>query len=399
MSTWLLKPAELSLKGENRRSFEKILKNNLARMLSNAGCRAKITMARGRFYVISESAQIVEDSLACLTGISGWAKAAVCEKSPDTILRACVHEGKKLLTRGAKTFKIDARRTDKSFPLDSYELCCKGGDIVCAECAPLKVDIHHPDDVIHIEIREKAYIYSGAQKGLGGLPAGSAGRGLLLLSGGIDSPAAGFLMAARGMSLDAIHFHAYPYTSQEAQDKVIRLAKLINSYTLDLRLYNVNFTAVQMKIKERAPQSWTTILLRMAMMEAAQKKAEKNKCKCLITGESLSQVASQTIENLSCTENRVTLPLLRPLIGMNKEAIIRISEKIGAFRISIEPYHDCCTLFTPPHPVLHGKPQEANKYYEALELSPLIEEALIDGALESIPKADNSRYYPCRNVP
>ena len=240
----------------------------------------------------------------------------------------------------------------------------------------MKVDIHSPDDIIKIEIREKALIYSGGKKGLGGLPVGTAGRGMLLLSGGIDSPVAGFMMAARGMTIDAIHFHSYPYTSLEAKQKVIDLARITGAYCMGINLYILNFTETQMRIKERAPDQWTTIMLRMAMMEAAEKAAQKVKCKSLITGESLSQVASQTIENLTCTQSRVKLPVIRPLIGFSKEDIIKKARQIGTFEISIQPYQDCCTLFTPRHPVLHGDVTEANALYEKLELEPLIDEAL-----------------------
>jgi thiamine biosynthesis protein ThiI len=227
-----------------------------------------------------------------------------------------------------------------------------------------------------VGIREKAYVYSSAEKGLGGLPVGTAGRGLLLLSGGIDSPVAGFLMAVRGMGIDAVHFHAYPYTSEEARQKTVRLAEIVGSYCMGVRLYIINFAPVQLRIKERAPNPWATVLLRMAMMEAAEKTALKIKSKSLITGESLSQVASQTVENISCIESRSNLPILRPLIGLCKDEIIRQSERIGAYAVSIQPYADCCTLFSPPHPVLRGGVAEALALYEELELEPLIEEAL-----------------------
>jgi len=376
--TWLLKPAELSLKGKNRKSFVNILKSNLQRMLNTAGSGIKIKTTDGRYYVESseEKAGEVEKILSRLIGISGWARTVICNKTVEEVLAACVEEGKKIFSTGVKTFKIDARRTDKSFPLDSYELCCRAGDAVINTVSGLKVDIHNPEDVIRIEIREKAYVYSGGEKGLGGLPVGSAGRGLLLLSGGIDSPVAGFLMACRGMGIDAIHFHAYPYTSLEAKQKVVRLAGIIGSYCMGLCAHILNFTKVQMRIKERAPLEWNTVLLRMAMMEAAEKAALKIKCKCLITGESLSQVASQTIENLSCAQNRIKMPVLRPLIGWSKESIIKEAQRIGTYNVSIEPYEDCCVLFSPPHPILHGDVNKANALYETLELEPLIEDAL-----------------------
>jgi thiamine biosynthesis protein ThiI len=341
-------------------------------------CGAKLRITNGRFFIEApnEKAETVENALSHLTGISGWARTITCPKTVEAVLASCVEEGKKISKTGIKTFKIEARRTDKSFPLDSYGLCCRAGDAVSEAVGDLKVDIRNPGDIIRVEIREKAYIYSGGKKGLGGLPVGSAGRGLLLLSGGIDSPVAGFLMAARGMSIDAVHFHSYPYTSLEAKQKVIRLAEIAGSYCMGIDLYILNFAQVQTRIKERAPQMWTTVLLRMAMMEAAEKAALKIKSKCLITGESLSQVASQTIENISCTQSRIKLPVLRPLIGMSKESIIRESERIGAYNVSIQPYEDCCVLFSPPHPILHGDADEARALYETLELQPLIDDAL-----------------------
>ncbi|MCL2412104.1 MAG: tRNA 4-thiouridine(8) synthase ThiI [Treponema sp.] len=377
-NVWLLKPGELTLKGENRKSFEGILKSNLQRLMAKIENRIKIKFTMGRYYIEApqEKSEEVENVLSRLIGISGWAKTFSCEKTKEAVFSACVELGKNLYKSGVKTFKINARRTDKSFPLTSYELCCLAANEITAETCELKVDIHNPDDVINIEIREKAFVYSSGKKGIGGLPVGCAGRGMLLLSGGIDSPVAGFLMACRGMTIDAVHFHAYPYTSIESKQKVIRLAETTSLYCMGINLYILNFTQVQMKIKKNAPEEWVTVLLRMAMMEAALKAAQKTKCKCLITGESLSQVASQTIENLSCTQNRISLPVLRPLIGFNKEAIIKEAKRIGTFNTSIEPHQDCCTLFVPPHPVLRGNVAEANKLYEALELEGLIEEAL-----------------------
>ena len=373
---WLLKPAELSLKGENRKIFELALKRNLQTSLS--GCNVQITMRNGRFYLhgTEKDQAVIEDALCRLLGISGWAQTRSLPKTIDEVLAACVDEGKKLHAQGTASFKIEARRADKSFPRDSYALRCMGGQAVLDAVPGMTVDVRNPGAVIMIEIREKAYVYSEARKGLGGLPVGTAGRGLLLLSGGIDSPVAGFLMASRGMSIDAVHFHTYPYTSEEAKQKTIHLAQLLGSYCMGITLYIAGFTKVQVRIKESAPLPWSTVLLRMAMMEYAEKIARRNKCKCIITGESLSQVASQTIENLTCTESRITLPVLRPLIGMDKDSIIKKAEQIGTYKTSIEPYEDCCIVFSPPHPVLHGNPAEANRLYEALELEPLINEVL-----------------------
>jgi thiamine biosynthesis protein ThiI len=364
------------LKGDNRKAFETVLKRNLQTML--AGYKVRLEMRSGRFYLHADEQDqpLVEDVLRRLIGIAGWAQTCGLPKTIEAVIAACVDEGKKIAAQGFGSFKIEARRTDKSFPCNSFDLRCRGGEAVLAAVPALRVDVHRPAAVIRIEIREKAYVYSDARKGLGGLPVGTAGRGLLLLSGGIDSPVAGFLMAARGMGIDAVHFHAYPYTSEEAKQKTIRLAEILGGYCMGMRLHIVGFAKVQMRIKEQAPQPWATVLLRMAMMDCAEKVGRKIKAKCLITGESLSQVASQTIENLSCTQSVVALTVLRPLIGMDKETIIKKAQQIGTFKTSIEPHQDCCVLFTPPHPVLRGNPAEAMGLYKSLELGPLIEEAL-----------------------
>ncbi|MDR1239578.1 MAG: tRNA 4-thiouridine(8) synthase ThiI [Treponema sp.] len=380
--TYLLKPGELTLKGGNRESFEGILRRNLMRLLAPAG--ARLEMTAGRFFVQcpAENGALVEETLGRFIGIAGWAKTRVCEKTPAAVLAAIAEEGKKFLEAGIRRFKIEARRTDKSFPLDSYGIRCAGGNAALEAAPGLVVDVKNPQGIISVEIREKAYIYGDSRRGLQGLPVGTAGRGLLLLSGGIDSPVAGFMTASRGMGIDAVYFHAWPYTSAEARQKVVRLAEIIGRYTLGVRLYVVIFTKVQQRIRERAPLPWATVLLRMAMMEAAEKIALRIRAKCLITGESLSQVASQTIENISCTQSRIKLPVLRPLIGMDKESIIRKSEAIGAYETSILPYEDCCVLFSPPHPVLRGNPDEAARLYDALDLETLMTEALAEAAME-----------------
>ncbi|QQO08006.1 tRNA uracil 4-sulfurtransferase ThiI [Breznakiella homolactica] len=376
MAVYLLKLGELTLKGGNRREFERILRRNLAQRLRGTG--ASIQTTAGRFYVTcDESAEIpVETVLDRLFGIAGWAKTRDCKKIPQAVFDACIEEAALLRENGLRTFKVEARRTDKGFPLNSYEIRSEAGSLILEQFPGLTVDVHSPDAVIQVEIREKAYIYSMARKGQRGLPVGTAGRGLLLLSGGIDSPVAGYMMAGRGMHIDAVYFHAYPYTSDEARQKVVSLAETVGAYTMGIRLHTVGFTAVQMRIKERAPMEWTTVLLRMAMMECAQRIAFRRKAKCLITGESLSQVASQTVENISCTQSRITLPVLRPLIGIEKDDIIRTAKRIGTYDTSILPYEDCCVLFSPPHPIIRGEPAEANRIYESLELADLMDEAV-----------------------
>jgi thiamine biosynthesis protein ThiI len=376
MTTYLLKPGELTLKGGNRKYFENILRNNLASLLKGSG--AKIVTGNGRLFVNcpEDMEERAEDSLDRLMGISGWAKARTTEKDAEKVIYACVEEGRLLWEKGKKTFKIEARRTDKSFPLDSYRIRCLAGEAVQKEVPLLKVNVHEPEAVIEVEIREKAYIFAMSHKGRRGLPVGTAGRGLLLLSGGIDSPVAGYMMASRGMALDAVYFHAFPYTSEEAKQKTVKLAEILGRYTQGIRLFVIGFTPVQARIKEKAPEAWRTILLRMAMVECAEKLTIREKDKCLISGESLSQVASQTIENITCIQHRLKLPVLRPLIGINKEDIIAMGESIGTYKTSILPYADCCVLFSPPHPVLRGDPIEAGKLYDDLNIEQLIDEAL-----------------------
>jgi thiamine biosynthesis protein ThiI len=387
MVTYLLKPGELSLKGENRKVFESILKRNLLSMLKRTG--AQVEMTNGRFFVHCQEGvtEQVEDALDHLLGIAGWAKTRTCEKTVEAVLRCCVEAGKAFFEQGGRTFKLEARRTDKGFPLDSYGIRSEGGHAILEAVPGLHVDVHTPQELITVEIREKAYIYGTGRKGRRGLPVGSAGRGLLLLSGGIDSPVAGYMMASRGMGIDAVYFHAYPYTSEEARQKVVRLAEIVGQYSQGIWLTTIGFTQVQMRIKERAPEAWTTVLLRMAMMECAQTLAIRRGDKCLITGESLSQVASQTIENITCTGSRISLPVFRPLIGMDKEGIIRMAESIGTYETSILPYEDCCVLFSPPHPILRGDVNEAGRRYEQLELEELLEAALRESTLEKCQKA------------
>ncbi|MDR0597563.1 MAG: tRNA 4-thiouridine(8) synthase ThiI [Treponema sp.] len=381
-TAYLLKLGELVLKGGNRAAFEQILKRNIRDMLRLSG--ARIETAHGRFYIRcpAEDEPRVEGALRRLFGISGWAKTRIAGKTVEAVCAACVEEAALLFQSGARSFKINARRTDKSFPLDSYHIACEAADAISAAIPEFRVDVRNPQGSIAVEIRERAYVYGFSGRGAGGLPVGTAGRGLLLLSGGIDSPVAGYMMASRGMKIDAVHFHAYPYTSEEARQKAIRLAELVGRSSMGIRLYTAGYAAVQTRIKEKAPETWSTVLLRMAMMEGAEKIAKLRRSKCIITGESLSQVASQTIENIACAESRLTLPALRPLIGWDKGAIIKKAKEIGSYELSILPYQDCCALFSPAHPVLRGDKAEANRLYEALDLGELIERAVRESAVE-----------------
>ena len=370
--TYLAKIGELTLKGSNLKEFENLLVQNTKKYLS--GLNVKVELRAGRLYIDCDEndSQRVEFCLNHLLGITGWAKTTVCEKSLEGISKAVFSLAQQEVQRGCKTFKIDARRADKSFPLNSYQICCEAaGDVESI----MKVDVHNPDTTIFVEVREKVFVYVDSNTGCRGLPVGSSGKGLLLLSGGLDSPVAGYRMLRRGMKIECCYFHSYPYTSEEAKQKVVTLAQKLSNYGITTYLNVIPFTDVQMKIKEKAPEAWSTLMLRVCMMKVANRLAKRCKAKCIITGESVGQVASQTIENMTVTEYFAQFPLLRPLCGMDKEEIIKDSYFIDTYETSILPYEDCCVLFSPRHPVLRGTPEMAQEIYDSLEIDELIEES------------------------
>ncbi|WP_428768218.1 tRNA uracil 4-sulfurtransferase ThiI [Treponema sp. HNW] len=372
---YLVKLGELTLKGTNIRLFEKKLIDNTKTYLKHT--KVRIALRAGRMYIEGDEtyAEDIEYALKHLIGISGWARARICEKNIDAVKKAVFEEARAAKEAGVKTFKIEARRSDKNFPLTSYEICREAASPVC-DAQLLDVDVHRPDLTVHVEVRERCFVYGNAHKANRGLPVGTGGKGLLLLSGGIDSPVAGYRMLRRGMSMEAVYFHAYPYTSDEAKKKTEDLAAVLARYALFMRMHIVSFTEVQMRIKQAGPENWSTMLLRMCMMKAASAIARKVRASCLISGESLGQVASQTIENLSVTESAGDIPLLRPLIGMDKEEITETAVAIGTYETSILPYEDCCVLFAPKHPVLRGTLEEARLLYEKLDCASLIEKAV-----------------------
>ena len=370
--TYLAKLGELTLKGSNLQEFENLLTKNTKKCL--AGKNVKIQLRAGRLYIEceEEDCQAVEFTLNHLLGITGWAKTVTCEKSIESINEAVFEIAKIQDEKGAKTFKIDARRSDKKFPLNSYQICCESAGNVESI---MKVDVHKPDVVIYVEVREKVFVYVDSNVGCRGLPVGSSGKGLLLLSGGLDSPVAGYRMLRRGMKIECCYFHSYPYTSEEAKQKVVTLAQKLAYYGITTYLNIIPFTAVQMKIKEKAPEAWSTLILRVCMMKVANILAKRCNAKCIITGESVGQVASQTIENMTVTEHFSEFPLLRPLCGMDKEEIIKDAYFIDTYETSILPYEDCCVLFSPRHPVLRGTVEQAEEIYKSLEVDDLINEA------------------------
>lgn len=368
------KIGELILKGSNIKTFERQLVSNTKVYLKNSNTR--VTLNSGRLYVECDdgSAPKVEFALDHLIGITGWAEAKVVPKDIDEIKKEVLREAILARDAGAKTFKLDARRSDKSFPLDHYGIVCEAAELAFGQKI-LSVDVKNPDLVIMIEVRDKCFVYSNRKKGRRGLPVGVSGKGLLLLSGGLDSPVAGYRMIRRGMTIDCVYFHAYPYTSDKAREKVEHLAEILSRYGLRTHLNIIPFTEVQMQIKKKSPENFTTLMLRLCMMKAANLLASRIGASCLITGESLGQVASQTIENMSCTESVAEFPLLRPLVGTDKEEIVEIAKEIGTYETSILPYEDCCVLFSPRHPVLRAKVEEAQEIYKSLEVDELVKKA------------------------
>ena len=379
----LCKYGEIVLKGANKRYFEDILCKELRKRAKKHG-NFEISRAQSTIYVkpLDDFADIdgMYDSAMKTFGIAAIGRAAVCEKDIEDIKRVAREYIPEFLD-GKKTFKVEGKRSDKTFPYNSMQLAeLIGGEILEATRGKIRVDVHHPDVVVKVEIREQAaYVHAGQRSAAGGLPVGTSGHGLLLLSGGIDSPVAGYMMAKRGVRVEAIHFESFPYTSEMARDKVIRLARTVAAYAGDIYVHVVSLTKIQEELVKHCDEDYFTLLLRRYMMYIASRIAADHDSKCLITGESLGQVASQTMEAIAVTDAASSIPVFRPCIGMDKLEIIAISEKIGTFDISIEPYEDCCTVFTPKHP--RTKPQLEKVLIEEqkLDFEALAQEA-IDGA-------------------
>jgi thiamine biosynthesis protein ThiI len=379
----LCKYGEIVLKGANKRYFEDILCKELRKRAKKHG-NFEISRAQSTIYVkpLDDFADIdgMYDSAMKTFGIAAIGRAAVCEKDIEDIKRVAREYIPEFLD-GKKTFKVEGKRSDKTFPYNSMQLAeLIGGEILEATRGKIRVDVHHPDVVVKVEIREQAaYVHAGQRSAAGGLPVGTSGHGLLLLSGGIDSPVAGYMMAKRGVRVEAVHFESFPYTSEMARDKVIRLARTVAAYAGDIYVHVVSLTKIQEELVKHCDEDYFTLLLRRYMMYIASRIAADHDSKCLITGESLGQVASQTMEAIAVTDAASSIPVFRPCIGMDKLEIIGISEKIGTFDISIEPYEDCCTVFTPKHP--RTKPQLEKVLIEEqkLDFMALAQEA-IDGA-------------------
>lgn len=388
----LLKDGEIVLKGLNRRTFEDVLKKNIRHAISHLGS-FEIKSAQSIIYVKPLSDDIDLDE-ACLKisrvfGIVSYSRAAICEEKTleSIIATAPVYLEKEL--KAVKTFKVEARRSDKRFPYKSPEICAELGGVILDKFPHLSVDVHNPDLIVNVEVRDfGAYVHGAAHKGAGGIPVGTSGNAAILISGGIDSPVAAYMMAKRGLKLTAVHFASPPYTSKRAEDKVVRLLRRVSRYAGKMTMYTVPFTKIQETIKNECPEELFTIIMRRLMMQISSRIAEDNDCTALITGESLGQVASQTIGALSCTDDAADLIVFRPLIGMDKQEIIDISYKIDTYDISIEPYEDCCTVFTPKHPRTRPVLKYVKEAQEKANFEPMIEEALANLKVTEISAKD-----------
>lgn len=376
----LIKNGELALKGLNRNSFEDKLIKNMKSRLADLG-KFEFTKSQSTIMVEAQSEEtdldLAVERISKVFGIAALSRACVCEKDFDIIRKAAVQYLEEQL-EDAATFKVEAKRSDKKFPMKSPEICREAGGYILSKFNHLKVDVHNPDIIVTIEIRDKyAFIHGNSIKGAGGMPTGTSGRAAILISGGIDSPVAAYMMAKRGIELCAVHFASPPYTSELAEMKVMELLKKVAKYSGTITTYVVPFTKIQEKIRDLCPEEYFTIIMRRIMMEISEKIAANQNCSALITGESVGQVASQTIYALACTDCVVEMPVFRPCIGMDKEEIIKISRKIDTFETSIQPYEDCCTVFTPKHPKTRPHVEDVSKAQNKItDLDELVEEAI-----------------------
>ncbi len=373
----LVRYGEIHLKGLNRPFFERKLLEQMKKSLIGLE-KCKVVKAQGRFFVKGYKDDDEDDIINRLIkvfGVHSVSPALEMEKDVEIIQKLAVEMlSDNSMDQG--TFKVDTRRSDKTFPLNSMELSRNIGGYILEKMPGLSVDVHHPDWRVNVEIREMAYVYVRTIPGAGGMPIGTNGRAVLLLSGGIDSPVAGWMIAKRGVQLEAVHFHSFPYTSERAKEKVIDLCKLLSNYCGSILLHVVPFTEIQQTLFEKCPDSQLTILMRRFMMRIAEAIAVKRKGKALVTGESIGQVASQTMESLAATDNVVSLPVFRPVIGFDKSEIIEIAQKIGTYETSILPYEDCCTVFVPKHPVTHPSLEKIEQSETVLNIEKMVQDAV-----------------------
>jgi thiamine biosynthesis protein ThiI len=378
--TLIVRYGEIALKGLNKSYFEQKLVKHIQANIRDLG-NTRVYKSNGLVFV-ELNGQDEEEVVARVVKVFGivsvspaWKVEADLDVIKETALKLTIERVK---DGQFKTFKVESRRGDKSFPLNSPQICREVGGYILQGIEGLKVDVHEPELSIHIDVRDKAYIYAEKIPGFGGLPLGTNGKAMLLLSGGIDSPVAGWMMAKRGVDIQAVHYHSYPFTSDRAKEKVMDLAKILATYCGNIRLHAVNLLPIQKEINEKCPEEEMTILSRRFMMKIAEQIAISNGCHALITGESIGQVASQTIEGLTVTNEAVTLPVFQPLIALDKVDIVELAKKIGTFETSILPYEDCCTVFLPKRPVTKPRVERIKESENKLDVEGLIEKAIAD---------------------
>ena len=374
----LLKLGEIVLKGLNRRSFEAKLMNNIKYRLQKIG-DFKTYLMQSTVYIepVDEFSDMdaAFEAMTKVFGIASVNRAAGCEKDPDAIAKLAIEYLREDMMN-AKSFKVEAKRSDKRFPMTSIQLSQHVGGELAEAYPECEVDVHNPELTVHVEIRDlAAYVHAAPTPGAGGMPVGSNGIGVTLLSGGIDSPVSTYMIAKRGVRLIPVHFFSFPYTSEQAKQKVIELAELLTAYCGRMTIEVVPFTHIQEEIRDKCPEEYFTLIMRRFMMRIAERIANANGAKAIVTGENLGQVASQTMEAMASTQAVTELPVLQPLIGMDKEEIVRIARKIGTFDTSILPYEDCCTVFTPKHPKTKPKLHEVAEVESALDVEALVDEA------------------------
>ena len=374
----LIKEGEIALKGLNRSNFEDKLVKNIKFRLRDLGKFSFLKSQSTLTIEAQEEGADLEEAVSRIQkvfGVVAYSRCAVSEKDLDKIKETAVTYLRDEL-RSARTFKVDAKRSDKSFPYGSPEIMREVGAAVLEAYPHLRVDVHNPEVRVTVEIRERAYVRGNQKKGIGGLPVGTAGKAAILMSGGIDSPVAAYMMAKRGLQLQAIHFAAPPYTSERAEMKVHELVRKVSAYAGRILLCVVPFTEIQERIKDECPEELFTLIMRRLMMEIATRIAKENECAALITGESLAQVASQTLQALAVTNEATPLPVFRPCIGLDKQEIIKIAREIDTFETSILPYEDCCTVFTPKHPKTRPSLEEVKAAQNAVDWEEMIEKAI-----------------------
>jgi thiamine biosynthesis protein ThiI len=376
----LAKYGEIILKGGNRPKFEKLLIDNIKNALRNiAHCR--ISVRQATVYVEEfeqDKIDLIVQRMSKIFGLVSVTRAAVCEKTMDAIKETAVRYLGQDLSKPAK-FKVEAKRSDKAFPLNSVQLCIDLGGYLDDKFKDLQCDVHNPEITVKVEVRDvAAYVYIEQKKikCQGGMPIGSGSKATLMLSGGIDSPVAGYMIAKRGVTIDAVNFFSFPYTSDRAKEKVISLARIMAQYTSKMNLYIVPFTDIQLQIRDNCPEEHMTLIMRRFMMRITEKIARQNGSKALITGECVGQVASQTLSALDVTNAVIDMPVLQPLIGMDKIEVINRAEQIGTYETSILPYEDCCTVFTPKHPTINPKRSTIERTESVLDIEKLEAEAL-----------------------